>query len=129
MTTPFWVLFAVALIPYALAGFGAYQRHAQLGVVDNNDWRTNQLPKLTGAGSRAYAAQANAWEAVAFFTAAVAVSHLGGADADAAATTSLVFLAARIAHAVCYLADLATLRTIVFLVGWGSCIRLFLLAA
>lgn len=129
MTTPFWALFAMVLIPYGLAGFGAYQRYQQLGEADNNNWRATQLHKLEGIGSRAYAAQANAWEAVAMFTAAVVVAHLSGADAGASATTALVFLAARIAHVVCYLADFATLRTVVFLVGWGSCIRLFLLAA
>ena len=128
MTIPFWVLFAVVLIPYLLAGFGAAQRKKQLGTVDNNDWRSRQLPKLTGVGSRCYAAQANAWEAVAMFTAAAVVAHLAGADERLSATAAVVFLGARVLHAVLYLADLATLRSVVFVVGWGCCVWLFVLA-
>ena len=128
MTTPFWVLFAVAVIPYLLAGFGASQRKKQLGTVDNNNWRADQLPKLTGMGSRCYAAQANAWEALGLFTAAVVVAHLAGADERLSSIAALVFLVARVLHAVLYLADLATLRSIVFVIGWGCCIWLFVLA-
>ena len=128
MTTPFWVLLALVLIPYVLAGIGAAQRKAQLGEVDNNDWRTNQLPKLTGVGSRAYAAQANTWEAVGMFTAAATVNHLAGADPRMSGIAALVFLGARVAHTLLYLADLATLRTVAFLVGWGCCLWMFALA-
>ena len=129
MTTPFWCLFATVLIPYVLAGVGAGQRKAQLGVVDNKNWRANQLPKLEGMGSRVYSAQANAWEAVALFTAAVAVAHLAGADERLSAIAAIVFVIARVLHALLYLADLDKLRTLVFLVGWGCCIWLFVLAA
>lgn len=129
MTTPFWCLFATVLIPYVLAGLGAAQRKAQLGAIDNKNWRVSQLPKLEGVGARVYSAQANAWEAVALFTAAVVVAHLAGASPRLSAIASLVFVAARILHAVLYLADLDKLRTLTFLVAWGCCIWLFLLAA
>jgi uncharacterized MAPEG superfamily protein len=128
MTTPFWCLLGTVLIPYALAGFGAFQRKAQLGVIDNKNWRSSQLPKLEGLASRAYSAQANAWEAVALFTAAVMVAHLAGADADKAALAATVFLVARLAHAFLYLADLDKLRTLSFMVGWLCCLWLFFLA-
>ena len=55
-------------------------------------------------------------------------SNLAGADENASALAALVFLGARIAHTVLYLADLATLRTVAFLIGWGSCLWLFALA-
>ena len=129
MTTPLWCLVATALIPYGLAGFGAYMRQQQLGSVDNKNWRHSQLPNLTGAGARAYSAQANAWEAVAFFTVCVLVAHLSGADPQASATAALAFLVARVLHAVLYIADLDKLRTVVFLVGWGACLYLVYLAA
>ncbi|MEM1246184.1 MAG: MAPEG family protein [Acidobacteriota bacterium] len=128
MTTPFWVLLVTALIPYVLAGIGAAQRKSQLGTIDNSNWRANQLPQLTGLGSRAYSAQANTWEAVAMFTAAVTVNHLAGADPGPSAVAALVFLGARVAHTLLYLADQATLRTLAFLIGWGSCLWLFALA-
>ncbi len=129
MTIPFWCLFVTVLIPYVLAGVGAYQRQAQLGTIDNKNWRADQLPRLTGLGARVYSAQANAWEAVAVFTAAVTVAHLAGADAELSAMAAGTFLAARIAHAVLYLADLDKLRTVVFIIGWLCCLWLFGLAA
>ena len=128
MTVPFWCLLVTMLIPYVLAGLGAWQRQAQLGVVDNKNWRADQLPKLTGLGARVYSAQANTWEAVAMFTAAVTVAHLAGADPGASATAALVFLAARLLHTTFYLADLDKLRSLVFLIGWGACLTLFGLA-
>ncbi len=129
MTVPFWSVLIMLLIPYALAGFGAFQRQKQLGVVDNKNWRADQLPELTGAGARAYSAQANAWEAVAMFTAAVVVAHLAGADPELSSIAAMIFIVARIAHAILYIADLDKLRTVVFLVGWGCCLWLFGLAA
>jgi uncharacterized MAPEG superfamily protein len=97
-------------------------------MVDNRNWRAEQLPKLTGLGARVYAAQANAWEALGMFTAAVAVAHLSGADPDQSALAAGTFLTARLLHGAFYLADLDKLRTGVFLIGWGSCLWLFGLA-
>ena len=128
MTISFWCLFITVLIPYVLAGIGVAQRQAQFGSVDNKDWRKNQLPELTGLGSRVYAAQANTWEAVALFTAAVTVAHLAGADPESSTLAAILFLAARVLHTVLYLADLDKLRSLVFVVGFGSCMWLFGLA-
>ena len=107
---------------------GAFQRKKQLGEVDNRNWRANQLPKLTGVGSRAYAAQANTWEAIALFTAAVTVAHLAGADERLSAIAAIAFLIARLLHTILYLADLATVRSFAFVIGWASCLWLFVLA-
>ena len=128
MTIPFWCLFITVLIPYVLAGIGVAQRQTQLGSVDNKDWRKNPLPELTGLGSRVYAAQANTWEAVALFTAAVTVAHLAGADPESSTLAAILVLAARVLHTVLYLADLDKLRSLVFVVGFGSCMWLFGLA-
>ena len=128
MTIPFWCLLITVLIPYVLAGFGAYQRKAQLGEIDNKNWRSTQLPALEGIGSRAYAAQANTWEAIAMFTAAVAVAHLAGADPATSATAAMIFVGARVAHTIFYLADLDMLRSLSFVVGWACCLWLFGLA-
>ena len=128
MTVPFWCLILVFIIPYVLAGVGAFQRKAQLGFIDNKNWRANQLHELTGFASRCYSAQANTWEAIAMFTAAVCVAHFAGADPQQSANAAMLFLAARVTHTLLYLADLDKIRTVAFLVGWGSCIWLFVLA-
>ncbi len=128
MTTPFWCLLFAVLIPYVLAGTVGYFKSAQLGSIDNHDPRA-QSAQLRGPGARAVAAQANAWEALPVFASAVFVAHLAGADAAGSAAAALLFVAMRIAHAACYLADLATARSVVFLIGFGSCLWLFVLAA
>jgi uncharacterized MAPEG superfamily protein len=88
-----------------------------------------QAAALTGTGARVNAAQLNAWEALAVFSASVFVAHLAGADPGGSATASVVFVAARILHAVFYVTDLAPLRSLSFAVAFGACLRLFWLAA
>ena len=128
MTTPFWCLFAACLIPYVLSGVGGYFRQRQFGSMDNKSPRL-QIAKLEGIGARAAAAQSNAWEALPVFGAAVVVAHLAGADAGSSATAAMLFIAARIAHPIFYLADIAPGRSAAFLVAAGSCIWLFVQAA
>jgi len=127
MTTPFWCLLIVALIPYVLAGAGGYLRFKQLGALDNKEPRTQAL-QVTGAAARAVAAQANAWEAVAVFSAAVFVAHFAGADPGLSATAAVLFVVARVIHGILYIADLDKLRSLVFLGGFGCALWLFGLA-
>ena len=130
MSTPLWCLVIVALLPYVLSFTGGYFRMRQLGAVDNKHPR-QQIPKLEGVGARAYAAQANAWEALGFFTAAVVVLHLANPETARGATAanlSLGFLATRILHPIFYLANQDILRSVVFLVGLGCVFGLFWIA-
>ena len=92
MTTPFWCLLAAVAMPYLLAFTGTYFRKRELGTVDNRNPRQQAL-QLTGAGARCYAAQQNAWEALAVFTAAVVTAHLFQADPADSSTAALVFVA------------------------------------
>jgi uncharacterized MAPEG superfamily protein len=128
MTTPFWCLLIAVFIPFVLAMTGGYFKSQQFDAVDNNNPRA-QSAQLEGAGARAVAAQQNAWEALAMFTPAVAVAHMAGADPSSSTTAALLFVAARVLHAGFYIADLAPLRSVSFLVASGSCIWLFVLAA
>jgi uncharacterized MAPEG superfamily protein len=128
MTTPFWCLLIIAVLPYVLAGVGAYLRVQQLGSLDAEHPRVQAL-ELRGPAARAYGAQQNAWEALALFAAAVVVAHLAGADPGTSATVAGIFVAVRLMHAACYIANLALPRTLVFLVGLICCFTLFGLAA
>lgn len=128
MTTPFWCLVVIAGMPIALAFIGDYFRHAELGSIDNSDPR-GQAAHLQGAGARAYAAQANAWEALPVFTVAVILAHLTGGDPARSAIAAVVFVIARVAHAVSYIAGWSTLRSISFLAAFGCCIWLVVIAA
>ena len=128
MTTPFWCLLVVMLMPFVLAGVGGYLRARQFGTLDTK-YPRQQSAKGEGATARAVAAQANAWEALPIFASAVLVAHVAGADPERSATLSLLYVVARAGHAVCYLANWDIARSLVFLVGLGLSIGLFVLAA
>jgi uncharacterized MAPEG superfamily protein len=128
MTTPFWCLLVAVLIPYFLSPIVVAQRVKQLGKLDNKYPREQQA-KLTGLGARAQAAENNAFEALPIFASAVFVSHLAGANPSTAATLSLVFIAARLAHAIFYLTNIDALRSLSWLVGLACCIALFVISA
>jgi uncharacterized MAPEG superfamily protein len=128
MTTPLWCLVFVTFLPIAYAWVAGYYKNKSFGSVDNNNPRV-QSAQLEGAGARAVAAQANAWEALAMFTPAVLVAHVSGAGGgSAAAYAALVFVGARLLHGVFYVADKASLRSLSFIVGLGCCGYLFYLA-
>lgn len=128
MTTPFWCLFAVIIIPIVLSGVGGYFRGKQFGSADNNQPRA-QASQLEGAGARAYAAQANAWEALSMFTAAVLVAHLAGVPETEATPWAIAFVVARVLHPIFYIRDLAPARSLSFLVGMVCVVALFVKAA
>ncbi|HEY5680154.1 MAG TPA: MAPEG family protein [Pseudomonadales bacterium] len=128
MTTPLWCLLIVMLMPIVLAGVGGYFRNKQLGTLDNDDPR-EQIKSLTGAGSRAYAAQQNAWEALALFTAAALTAHVLGADPERSAQLAVAFVVFRVLHGVCYIGGWATLRSLMFMGSLVSLIWLFVLGA
>ena len=128
MTTPFWCVLVAIFLPYVLNGVGVHFKGKQFGSIDNHHPRA-QAAALQGAGARAYAAQLNAWEALAVFTPSVVIAHLAGAAPGASSLACVIFLAARVLHAVCYIADLATLRSLMFAVATGCCVWLFGLAA
>ena len=118
---------ALALIPYLLAAAGGYMRRRHFGKLDNRHPRL-QSAQLEGVGARVWAAQLNAWEALALFTATAFVAHVAGADPQKCAIASLVFLGMRIAHPICYIADLSTLRSTVSTIGLVCCAYMFALA-
>ena len=128
MTTPFWCLLVVMVIPLVLAGVGGYFRTKLPGGMDNDDPR-EQSKELSGPGARAYAAQQNAWEALALFTAAVLVAHATGADPAMSANLAMAFVAFRVLHAICYIGGLATIRTLMFLSALVCLVWLFILGA
>lgn len=128
MTTPLWCLAIVAVLPLLLAFSTVPLRIQELNRFDNNHPR-NQYAQLTGLGHRIWAAQQNAWESLGLFSAVVLINHLGGGDAAQSAIAAQVYLGTRILHPILYAMDMATLRSIVFVIGGGCCVYLVALAA
>ena len=88
---------------------------AKLGLknYDNNNPR-DWLARQVGFRARANAAQANGYEAFPFFAAGVLLALHAGVNPGTVEQLSLAFVLARVAYIVCYVADWATARTLVF---------------
>ena len=70
MQYPVLVLMVLCILPIVCGWVSGYYRHKQFGAVDNKHPR-QQNAQLRDAGARAVAAQMNAWEALAVYSAAL----------------------------------------------------------
>jgi uncharacterized MAPEG superfamily protein len=120
-----------ALICVLIAGLLPYLWTAVAKVLgpkyDNRNVREWQA-RLSGPALRAHYAHLNAFEAFPFFAAAVLAALVAHADLARVAMLSIAFVVARLLHGVCYLANQAALRSLVWFVGIG-CVVATLLAA
>jgi uncharacterized MAPEG superfamily protein len=119
MTIQLWCLLAGLVLPYVWA-FGTVPfRAKQFGNFDLNYPRV-QAEQLKEGGARVWAAQSNAWEALAVFAVANLAATMAGVDpAGNWATAAMIWVAARVSHGVFYLADVAPLRVLSFATGFG----------
>lgn len=120
MTIAFWCVLAAGLMPYlattiAKAGGERYNNR------DPRAW----LQRQHGFRKRADSAQANAFEAFPFFAAAVIVASLTGAPQERIDALAVIFVVARVAYLVCYLADWHWARSLVWLIGWLCTVTIF----
>ncbi len=113
-----WVLVYAGKLPVAVA-------MQKAGGYDNRHPRAQQAA-LTGWGARSVAAHLNGFETFAPFAAAVLVAHISGAAIGLVDTLSIVFVVSRVLYVGFYLADFASLRSLVWSVGWIATLGLFL---
>jgi uncharacterized MAPEG superfamily protein len=120
MTIAFWCVLFAGLLPY----LGATIAKAGGERFSNRNPRA-WLAKQEGFRARANAAQLNSFEAFPFFAAAVITAHLIQAPADRVNALAAIFVGARVAYLVCYLADWHWARSVFWLVGWLATITIF----
>jgi uncharacterized MAPEG superfamily protein len=123
MTIALWCVLVAGLLPYVATTI------AKAGVAfDNRDPRA-WLAQQHGYRHRANAASMNGFEALPLFAAAVLIAHVVRGPHTGANLLAIGFIGARAAHLACYLADLATLRSIAWLLGMACVIGLFVVSA
>jgi uncharacterized MAPEG superfamily protein len=127
MNTVIGSLLILCILPLSCAWIAGYHRQKQLGSIDNKEPRIQAL-QLTGAGARAMAAQANSWEALAVFSAAILAVFISGLALDSIANLAMAFVALRIVYIPMYIGNQDKLRSLVFIAGFGICMYLFYLA-
>lgn len=127
MPMVYLTLLIAAVLPIIIAASTHIFKIKQFGKIDNNHPRI-QLAKLEGIGARAYAAQLNAWEALAMYTAAVFVAYAMAVDMNSLALPASVFLIARLLHPVAYLMNLGFIRSAIWAVGFFATVYIAYLA-
>ena len=124
MTIAFWCVLIAALFPVVLAGI------AKAGDRSFNNRRPREWYETVGGyRKRAWWAQQNSYEAFPLFAAAVIIAHVADAPQNGVDFLAILFIAARVAYAACYLADIHLARSLAWLLGLGACIGLFVIAA
>ena len=120
MTIAYACLLFMGLFPYVAAGI------AKKGFENyDNSMPRHWLAKQTGFRARANAAQANLFESLPLFFAAVIIASINNAPQTRIDLLALGFVATRIAFLICYLADWPTIRTIVWSIGLICVIAIF----
>ncbi len=128
MTIAYWCVLIALFLPYLstvaakIIGSGFSPKH-------NHDPRA-LLATLEGAGRRANNAQLNSFEVTPAFSAAVIIAHLVGvAEQGLIDQLAIAFVVSRVLYFICYLADWAPLRSLVWFVGMGLIVSLFVVSA
>ena len=115
-TIAYWCVFLAVLLPLACAWL------AKSGGFDNRDPRA-WLARQQGWHARANAAQANSFEALPFFVAAVVIAHQLGAPQSRVDILAVLFVTLRVVYIALYVADLPRARsgvwTLAFLANAG----------
>lgn len=134
-TTPFtWaygMVLAAAVLPLAcawLAKKDGMGRRRSEGGFDNHhprEWLTRQQ----GMAARANAAQANSFEVLPFFVGAVIIAHQLHASQWAIDALAVTWVLLRVVYIACYLRDRATLRSVVWGIGFVVNVALLLIGA
>ena len=128
MTIAFWCVLLAIMLPYVctylakFAGGGFGLRH-------NHDPRAF-LDTLEGLPRRAYAAQLNSFEILPGFAAAVIIAEMvGNAQTGTIDALAVLFITTRVLYIIFYLADWATLRSLVWFIGLALMVSLFVISA
>ncbi|SFC36462.1 Uncharacterized conserved protein, MAPEG superfamily [Polaromonas sp. OV174] len=115
-TIAYWCVLVAALLPIVCAGiakYGTMSTPRREGGYDNHNPRA-WLARQTDWRARANAAQANTFEALPFFFAAVIIAHQLQAGQTWLDILALLFVVLRMAYIMMYVADLATVRSAIW---------------
>jgi len=124
MTIELWCLFVAALL-HVFSKVPLFRAQVREGSYDNNLPRTQQA-KVDAAGQRALAAHQNQIESFPLFAAGVLVVTTSGVSHAFIAYFAIAYIFARIAYIYCYVQDLSTARSLIWMIGYLSSIILMI---
>ncbi|SDZ37136.1 MAPEG family protein [Pseudomonas sp. NFIX28] len=115
MSIAFWCVFISALLIY-VARMPVAKAMKEQGGYDNHLPRQQQA-QLTGFGARAVAAHQNSFEAFMLFAVGVLMAHATQTQGWLIDSLAIVFVITRVIYLLCYWADLAWQRSLVWFIG------------
>jgi uncharacterized MAPEG superfamily protein len=121
MTIAYACILLMGLFPYVATGIAkkGFEQY-------DNSMPRQWLAKQTGFRARANAAQANLFESLPFFFAAVIIASISGVPQVKLDLLAVGFVIARTAYLICYVANWPTARSIVWVIGLICVITIFL---
>jgi uncharacterized MAPEG superfamily protein len=128
MQLSYLCILVACLLPIVAAGiakWGSFTRPPSQGGYDNRDPRA-WLAQQTGRRARANAAQANSFEALPLFIAAVLAAQQMQVAQPLIDGLAVTFVVLRVGYIGLYVANLATARTLVWLAGLSVIVALLL---
>lgn len=127
-TLAYGCVLVAALLPILCAGiakWGLLGKPRREGGYDNHNPRA-WLARQTDWRARANAAQANSFEALPFFIGAVIIAHQLHAPQTRLDILAFLFIFTRLVYILMYLADMATVRSLAWVVALGLNIAILL---
>ena len=115
-TIAYWCVLVMAILPIVCTGiakYGMFSKSRRDGGYDNHNPRA-WLAKQTDWRARANAAQANTFEALPFFFAAVIIAHQLQARQTVVDILAFMFVVLRVAYVLMYVADMAKTRSVIW---------------
>ena len=124
MTVAFWCVLIAIFLPYLCTGVAKFSG-GKFGPRQNHDPRAF-LDSLEGFAKRAHSAQLNSFEVTPAFAEAVIIADIvGNAQPVTIDVLAVLFITSRMLYIICYLADWAMLRSIVWFIGMGLVVSFF----
>lgn len=127
-TLAYGCVLVAALLPILCAGiakWGLFGKPRREGGYDNHNPRA-WLARQTDWRARANAAQANSFESLPFFIGAVIIAHQLHAPQTRLDILAFLFIFTRLVYILMYLADMATARSLAWVVALGLNIAILL---
>lgn len=120
MTTALYCVLAAGLMPFIWTGV------AKATGPRYNNWNVRLWQsKLEGAAQRAHASHLNSFEAFPLFAVAVIVAQMNGADQARIDLLALSFIGLRVLYGILYLANQASLRSLVWMAALVCSVMIF----
>jgi len=124
MTIAYWCVLIAMFLPVAFTGVAKFS-----GPGFNNKRPREFQAQLEGFRARAHWAHLNSFEAFPPFAAGVIIAHQLHVAQGRIDLLAVTWIVARIVYGILYIANLATLRSIVWLVAVGCVVALFVSGA